>query len=192
MQQGLTVRLGLALLVVVGAAILLSSTDKPVFTADQKAFYADPNLVNFVLPGLVLKIVSGEIASDGTMKVRFKLTDPRGLPLDREGITTPGAISVRMLAACIPKAGAQYVAYNTRTVTSPITNRSGVQATSDSGGVFQKVAEGEYVYTFATKAPASFDKTASHALANTTRLGESCAACHATGREFGVPRVHAR
>jgi len=33
---------------------------------------------------------------------------------------------------------------------------------------------------------------ASHALANTTRLGESCDACHATGREFGVPKVHAR
>ena len=33
---------------------------------------------------------------------------------------------------------------------------------------------------------------ASHALANTTSLGESCAACHSTGFEFGVPKVHAR
>jgi OmcA/MtrC family decaheme c-type cytochrome len=34
--------------------------------------------------------------------------------------------------------------------------------------------------------------TASHALANTTVLGESCAACHASGMEFSVDRVHQR
>jgi OmcA/MtrC family decaheme c-type cytochrome len=159
-----TIRLAVALVVAVGAAVLLSSSDKPAFTAADKAFYADQNLINFVRPGLVLKIISGDIAADGTMKVRFKLTDPKGLPLDREGITTPGAINVRMLAAYIPKGKTQYVSYATRTQTSPITNRSAVQASTDSGGVFQKVAEGEYIYTFATKAPAGFDKTATHAI----------------------------
>ena len=34
--------------------------------------------------------------------------------------------------------------------------------------------------------------TASHALANTTPLGESCAACHAAGEQFSVDRVHER
>jgi OmcA/MtrC family decaheme c-type cytochrome len=34
--------------------------------------------------------------------------------------------------------------------------------------------------------------TASHALANTTALGESCAACHSVGEEFSVDRVHQR
>jgi OmcA/MtrC family decaheme c-type cytochrome len=34
--------------------------------------------------------------------------------------------------------------------------------------------------------------TASHALANTTSIGESCAACHSSGMEFGVDRVHQR
>jgi OmcA/MtrC family decaheme c-type cytochrome len=34
--------------------------------------------------------------------------------------------------------------------------------------------------------------TASHALANTTALGESCAACHKAGEEFSVDRVHQR
>lgn len=34
--------------------------------------------------------------------------------------------------------------------------------------------------------------TASHALANTTLLGESCAACHSAGEEFSVDRVHQR
>jgi len=34
--------------------------------------------------------------------------------------------------------------------------------------------------------------TASHALANTTAIGESCAACHKAGEEFSVDRVHQR
>jgi OmcA/MtrC family decaheme c-type cytochrome len=34
--------------------------------------------------------------------------------------------------------------------------------------------------------------TASHALANTTRLGESCAVCHGSSAEFSVDRAHAR
>lgn len=34
--------------------------------------------------------------------------------------------------------------------------------------------------------------TASHALANTTALGESCAACHSASEEFSVDRVHQR
>jgi hypothetical protein len=33
---------------------------------------------------------------------------------------------------------------------------------------------------------------ASHALANTTTLGESCAACHGPNGEFAVSKVHAR
>ena len=157
-------RLSVAFVLVVSAAVLLSSSDKPAFTAADKAFYADQNLVDFVRPGLVLKIISGEVAADGAMKVRFKLTDPKGLPLDREGITTPGAVSVRVIAAYIPKGKTQHVAYTTRAQTSPITNKTAVQASTDSNGVFQKVAEGEYLYTFGTKAPAGFDKTATHAI----------------------------
>ena len=34
--------------------------------------------------------------------------------------------------------------------------------------------------------------TASHALANTTVIGESCAACHSAGEAFSVDRVHQR
>jgi OmcA/MtrC family decaheme c-type cytochrome len=34
--------------------------------------------------------------------------------------------------------------------------------------------------------------TASHALANTTVIGESCEACHGDGKEFSVDRVHQR
>jgi hypothetical protein len=44
-------------LVVLGATLLLTSAPAPVFTAHDKAYYADASAVNFVRPGLVLKIV---------------------------------------------------------------------------------------------------------------------------------------
>jgi len=34
--------------------------------------------------------------------------------------------------------------------------------------------------------------SASHALSNTTILGEACAACHSANAEFSVPKVHAQ
>lgn len=154
----------LALGTVVGSAVLLSSSDTPVFTEKDRAYYADANLVNFVRPGLAVKILSASIESDGTIKTRFRLTDPRGLPLDMSGVATPGPVSVRIMAAYIPKGQTQYVAYTTRVQTSPITRVSATQASFDTGGTFTKVAEGEYVYTFATKAPANFDRTATHSI----------------------------
>jgi OmcA/MtrC family decaheme c-type cytochrome len=158
------IRLGLALALVVGSAILLSSSDKQAFTAMDKAFYADANAINFVRPGLVLKIVSASVADDGAIKVRFTLKDPKGLPLDREGIATPGAISTRFVVGWIPNNQRQYISYITRQVTSSITNHTAIQATSDSGGAYDKNADGDYTYTFKSKAPAGFDKTATHSI----------------------------
>ena len=156
-------QLALVALVLVGSVALLSS-DKSPYSPKEKAFYADEALVNFVRPGLVTKVTGHTIAADGTVTARFTLTDPRGLPLDREGITTPGNVSVSFILARIPADQAQYVAYTTRTVTSPITGVTAIQASSDSGGTFAKVGEGEYTYTFRTKLPADHDKTATHSI----------------------------
>jgi OmcA/MtrC family decaheme c-type cytochrome len=157
-------RLLLALAFVAGSAVLLSESDKPAFTAMDKAFYADASAINFVRPGLALKIQSASIADDGTIKAQIKLTDPKGLPLDREGITTPGAISTRFVVGFIPSGQKQYVSYINRTVTSAITNHSAVQATYDSGGKFTKDADGVYTYTFNQKAPAGFEKGSTHSI----------------------------
>jgi hypothetical protein len=50
-----------------------------------------------------LSFPAAKIAADGTLSVDYKLTDPKGLGLDRLGITTPGAISVSFLVTYIPK-----------------------------------------------------------------------------------------
>ncbi len=157
-------RLALVVVFLIGSFALVSA-DKEPFTAADKAFYADPNLINFVRPGLVFKILSAEVGQDGTIKARFKITDPKGLPLDRDGVTTPGAVSTSLIAAYIPKGKTQYVAYTTRTQgPSPITGKTAIQAGADSGGTYEKVADGEYIYTFKTKAPAGYDRTATHTI----------------------------
>jgi OmcA/MtrC family decaheme c-type cytochrome len=132
--------------------------------SSRKIADLSPSEAAFIRPGLALQITSAAIASDGTIKVRFKLTDPKGVPLDRLGLTTPGAVSVSMIAAYIPKGQKQYTSYTTRVQTSPITGRAATQAGTDSGGTFEQVAEGEYTYTFRTKVPADADRTASHTI----------------------------
>jgi OmcA/MtrC family decaheme c-type cytochrome len=154
---------GAAALALAGTA-LLSSAPGPTFTVHDKAYYADPNLVNFVRPGLVVKIRSAAIAADGTITVRLRLSDPKDVPLDREGVTTPGAISLSFIAAYIPKGKTQHVAYTVRSQRSPITGVSADQAGSDTNGAWTKVADGEYEYKFGTRAPQGFDKTTTHTI----------------------------
>ncbi|HEY1242440.1 MAG TPA: OmcA/MtrC family decaheme c-type cytochrome [Bryobacteraceae bacterium] len=159
-------RYAVAFVAVAGSLVLMSATKKTNFTKHDKAFYADANTVNFVRPGLVMKIVSTNIASDGTISIDYKLTDPKGLPLDQAGVTTPGAVSVSFLMAYIPKGETQFYSYAVRTQTSTITGKSAIQAGADSGGTSKQVGDGEYLYTFKTKAVAkgggAWDPTAVH------------------------------
>lgn len=149
-----------AIVLVICSALVLSSSDKPAFTTQDKAFFADANLVNFVRPGLVVTITGAGIAQDGTIHADFTLADPKGLPLDRNGVTTPGAISTSFVAAYIPPGQTDYIAYTRRTQTSPITNNSAVQPAADSGGTYTQTGDGQYTYTFATKAPSGFSANA--------------------------------
>lgn len=156
----------LVTLVLVGAAGLFS-TETPPYTERDKAFYMDEAMVNFVRPGLVFSITGHEIGTDGTVKVRFKLTDPRGLPLDRLGIVTPGNVSTSFMITKIPKGGQHHESYTTRSRTSNIPPTVGVQslqAAADSGGSYREIAVGEYEYTFGTKLPADYPRDATHTI----------------------------
>jgi OmcA/MtrC family decaheme c-type cytochrome len=85
--------------------------------------------------------------------------------LDRLGVVTPGSVSTSFVAAYIPQGQSQYVAYTTRTQTSPITGVSAVQAAADTGGTHQQVGEGTYTYTFGRALPAGYDSTVTHTVA---------------------------
>ena len=153
-----------AALVAVIALSLTGATRKHQYSPREIASYADAATVDFVRPGLVFKITGAQIASDGTITVTISIADPEGLPLDRAGVTTPGAVSISMVAATIPKGQQQYVAYTTRIQKSPITGVSAIQGSADSGGVFTPVSDGVYKYTFGTRAPVCFDKSATHTI----------------------------
>ncbi len=166
MIHGLRVKIpflaGLGVLIGLAATV---TEQRPPFTPNQKAFYLTPEQVNFVRPGLVVKILSASIDAEGRIQARFKITDPRGLALDRLGVSTPGAVSLSFIAAVLPRNATQYTAYTTRVQTSPITRQSATQAGTDApAGTYQQVGEGEYIYTFTTRAPANYDRTATHAI----------------------------
>src|SRR5690242_3774729 len=122
-------------------AILLSGAVTRPFTRQQKAFYADPKVVAFVRPGLVIKITSAAIAQDGTITVNYSLTDPQGLPLDRTGVNTPGAISTTFIAAYLPAGQTQYTDYVTRTQTGAVSGTV-TQAAGENNGTFTAVGDG--------------------------------------------------
>ena len=163
-RMGVTaVRFASIATVMIGSLALVSAP-RPPFTKHEKAFFADPSIVAFVRPGLVVQIESASIAADGTITTKFRLTDPKGLPLDRTGTFTPGSVSTSFIAATIPAGQEQYTAYTTRLQKSPINGVSATQAGTDAGGTYQQVGDGEYVYTFHTKAPATIDRNATHSI----------------------------
>src|SRR5579885_1446265 len=140
------------------SSTLLSSSGRPVFTKSDLAYYADAAVVNFVRPGLVLKITGASVAADGTIQAQFTLTDPQGLPLDRAGVTTPGAVSTSFVASYIPKGQTDYISLIARAATGAVSGTVNQPAT-DSGGSYTQTGDGQYTYTFAAKAPAGFDAT---------------------------------
>jgi OmcA/MtrC family decaheme c-type cytochrome len=156
-------RYALALAAIAGSVVLLGAARKTNFSVHEKAFYADPALIQYVQPGLVFKVVSAKIAS-GVVSVDFTVTDPNGAPLDRTGVLTPGAVSTSFLVAYIPKGQAQFVSYISRTVAAAVGNASAVQATGESSttGTLTAVATGEYIYTFKQTMPSSYDPTLTH------------------------------
>lgn len=152
--------------VIIASAVLISAPKLP-FTARDKAYYADAYTISFVRPGLVFRVTSATVAADGTVTVRFLITDPLGVPLDREGIVTPGAVSTSFVLSRIPKGGRFYQAYTKRTKTSnypPTSGRTARQASSDTGGRYVKIADGEYDYIFGTRLPANHEASATHSI----------------------------
>jgi OmcA/MtrC family decaheme c-type cytochrome len=138
---------------------LTGQTKKHEYSKREKAFYADPALVDFVRPGLVITINSAGISSSGAISVTYTLSDPSGLPLDASGVNTPGAISLTFFAAAIPKGQEQYVSYTTASATGPVLGTVTRPTFETSGGTTTSLGNGQYTYVMKTQAPAGFDST---------------------------------
>ena len=131
MRRVLTVSLLLA------SAVLSSPTTPP--RVKDKAYFASPDLVAFVRPGLVVNIFGATIGSDGTITVSFTATDPQGLPLDLTGLTTPGAVTASFVASYIPNGSSNWIALTTAIQTSPINGNSANQPAPDRGGTVHRL-----------------------------------------------------
>jgi len=129
------------------------------------ALVAQPQVPLFIRPGLDFEILEVTIPEDRRPVVQFSIKDPGGLPLDRDGVFTAGPISTTFVIGHIPQGEIQYLSYNSRFVTSPITGDTAEQATSDSGGTYAKVADGIYIYTVGNPLPASYDQNVTHTIA---------------------------
>jgi OmcA/MtrC family decaheme c-type cytochrome len=146
------------------ALCVTGQTKKHQYSKHDKAFFADPALVDFVRPGLAITINSASISSAGVISVKYTLTDPAGLPLDAAGVTTPGAVALAFVASYIPKGREQYVAYTTGPATGKVLGAI-TRPAFELGGTSTSVGPGQYEYTFKAKAPAGFDATATTTVA---------------------------
>src|SRR5581483_3240011 len=118
---------------------------KPFYTRHDRAFYVEPNLVQYIRPGIIVKVTSASIANDGTITARVTTTDPKGAALDKDGIITPGPVTLRFIAAYIPAGQKEYTAYTTTLAKATLnSNPAQIQAGTDSGGVFTTNALGDY------------------------------------------------
>ena len=130
----------------------------------NKEYYLTTEQIAFIRPGLVLDLRQLTIPADLHPVVEFSIQDPAGLPLDIEGIYTPGPVSVTFLISRIPEGETQHVNYNTRTAGNPDTGETAEQADRDRGGTFTEVDDGVYTYRFNSALPADFDRDAPHTI----------------------------
>ncbi|MBI1788967.1 MAG: OmcA/MtrC family decaheme c-type cytochrome [Acidobacteria bacterium] len=173
-----TVRSRILSLIILTAGLIIPITadrqGNPSYSAGQKEFYLQNDALAFVRPGLKIDIQKAEIAGD-TAKVTFRIADDKGQALDREGIITPGIVTLNFVLARIKQGDRQYTAYTTRMQPNPTTGKLYLQANRDIGGSYASVSEGVYTYTFATRlGPAEYDPKVTHTVGiyATRDLGE--------------------
>jgi hypothetical protein len=124
------------------------------FTAADQEFYLEADAFFFFRPGVAFELIDFEIPDDLQPVLTFKLTDPRGLPLDRNGVYTPGEISNTISLTYIPQGEEEKVSY------TPFYDR---------GGVYTDEGDGVYTYKFAAVLPEDYDADATTSLVVVSR-----------------------
>jgi OmcA/MtrC family decaheme c-type cytochrome len=108
----------------------------------------------FTDDALAFEITAAAIDAAGVATAEFTLADGAGIPLDKDGLFTEGTVSVSFVLAWLGTEAdgrvGTYTAYTVRDQTSPITNATETQASTDSGGTFEELEPGRYRYTFGT------------------------------------------
>ena len=123
------------LFVIPVAALVVPLVAQKSGTAQKpRLSFMDANAISYIRPGIVAKVVSAAIAKDGTITARVKISDPKGVPLDMDGINTAGPVTLRFIAAYIPAGQKQYVTYTTTVAEGDVEQ----QPIADPGGCGQR------------------------------------------------------
>jgi len=67
-------------------AALMAATLAAQVKRQKRQADLDANTISYLRPGIVVKVVSAAIATDGTITARVKISDPKNVPLDMDGI----------------------------------------------------------------------------------------------------------
>ncbi|MFC1776532.1 OmcA/MtrC family decaheme c-type cytochrome [Pseudomonadota bacterium] len=134
------------------------AVDDGYYTTKDKEFYLTPEQLLFIRPGLVVEILDVVIPADMQLEVTFSIQDSGGLPLDYEGIHTPGEVDMRFTLANIPMGEEQKV-------------RLAYERTSRNG-TLTSVSPGVYKYKFDTVLASDMDTTHTLVLGFRRDLGE--------------------
>ena len=122
-----------------------NAVDDGYYTTKDKEFYLTPEQLLFIRPGLVVEILDVVIPADMQPEVTYSIQDPGGLPLDAEGVYTPGEVDMRFTLANIPMGGEQKV-------------RLAYERTSRNG-TLTSVSPGVYKYKFDAVLVSDMDTT---------------------------------
>ena len=122
-----------------------NAVDDGYYTTKDKEFYLTPEQLLFIRPGLVVEILDVVIPADMQLEVTYSIQDPSGLPLDYEGIHTPGVVDMRFTLSNIPMGEEQKV-------------RLAYERTSRNG-TLTSVSPGVYKYKFDAVLASDMDTT---------------------------------
>jgi len=143
---------GLALILGTSTNLFAKSdaTDKGAYTEKDKEFYLTEDQIAFIRPGLDVEVLDIVIPEDFRPLVTFSLKDPGGMPLDIDGIFTPGPVDMRFTLTRIPLGEEQKVRYT--------------ESTRDRDGTYESLGDGVYTYKFTTVLPDTYEVDATHTL----------------------------
>ena len=71
------------------------AVDNGYYTTKDKEFYLTPEQLLFIRPGLNIEVLDVVLPADKQLEITYSIKDPAGLPLDHDGIYTPGAVDMR-------------------------------------------------------------------------------------------------
>ncbi|MGA7992143.1 MAG: OmcA/MtrC family decaheme c-type cytochrome [Thermoanaerobaculia bacterium] len=132
------------------------------YAVTAKEAYLAPEALTYIRPGFNIKIASVTNFAPGQKPVvEMFLTDDLKGPLDRNGLVTPGVISMRFIPALWNPATERYLnylGYNS----NPALNAN---PTRDNTGTWTDLEVGHYKYTFAAAMPSTMDDSKPHTLA---------------------------